>query len=553
VTPNELSELLSALLRRAQATGALSLDPADIPAQVHVERPRQRSHGDWSTNVALQLAKKAGMAPRDFAEVLAGELRQESAIEQAQVAGPGFVNITLRPGAAGELVRQIVESGANWGHGEESSGTTVNVEFVSANPTGPIHLAGARWAAVGDSISRLLEARGAQVVREYYFNDHGSQIDAFAASLLARARGEEPPDNGYGGAYIAEVAAQIVATNPGVLDLPQAQALEVFRADGVEMAFEEIKRSLADFGVHYDVFFHEQSLHESGAVQKALDALIASGAMYNDQGAWWLRTTEHGDDKDRVVIKSDGAPAYIAADIAYFKDKRERGADLAIYLLGADHHGYIARLKAAAAALGDDPERVEVLIGQMVFLVAGGQRQKMSKRAGTVVTMADLVDVVGVDAARYAMSRSSIESTLEIDLELWASQTNENPVYYVQYAHARTANVARKAYAAGVHRADGFDPNTLDHPTEAALIGQLARFDGVVRQAAELREPHRVARYLETLASAYHKWYDARRVVPFIDELVTDVHRSRLWLNDATGQVIANGLGLLGVSAPERM
>lgn len=535
------------------ADAALPLDPAAIPDQVHVERPRQRQHGDWSTNVALRLAGPAGLPPRQLAEVLARYISAHDAVAAAEVAGPGFVNLTLAKAAAGVLAKEIVAAGAAYGRGEELAGQTINLEFVSANPTGPLHLAGARWAAVGDSLARAMAAEGAEVVREYYFNDHGAQIDRFAASLMAAAHGWPTPDDGYGGSYIEDIANSIAAAAPGITALAEPEQLEAFRSAGVEIMFAEIKRTLHDFGVDFDVYFHERSLYDSGEVAGVIGRLKQSGHLYQRDGAWWLRSSDHGDDKDRVVIKSDGQAAYIAGDIAYFQNKRGRGADLAVYLLGADHHGYIGRLKAAAAALGDQPERVEVLIGQLVFLVKDHQPVKMSKRAGTVVTLEDLTDAIGRDAARYALVRSSIDSSLEIDLDLWAAQSNENPVYYVQYAHARTRAVDRNAAKAGVARADGFAPETLDHASEAVLLGQLAEFPGVVAMAARLREPHRVARYLEALASAYHKWYDQRRVIPLADEPLADNHRTRLWLNDATGQVLANGLALLGVSAPERM
>jgi len=554
VTPAELSAAIRACLAAAIAEGDLALDPAALPAVIQVERSRQREHGDWSTNVALQLAKPAGVAPRIFAEVLAARLREIGGVAAVGVAGPGFLNISLEAAAAGELARSIVQAGESYGRGEQLAGRRINLEFVSANPTGPIHLGGTRWAAVGDALARVLEAVGAHVTREYYFNDHGAQIDRFARSLLARARGEAPPEDGYGGQYIAEIADTIVAgAGTDVLSLPEAEAQEYFRSRGVELMFADIKTSLHDFGVDFDVYFHEDDLHESGAVTAAVEELKGLGHLYLKDGAWWLRSTAYGDDKDRVVLKSDGQPAYIAGDLAYFKDKRARGFDLCIYLLGADHHGYIARLKAAAEAFGDNPDTVEVLIGQMVNLVKDGKPLRMSKRAGTVVTMEDLVSAVGVDAARYSLARSSTDSTLDIDLDLLTKATNENPVFYVQYAHARTVNVGRNAADLGVARDDGFDPSLLDHESEAVLLGVLGGYTRVVGQAAELREPHRVARYLEELAGAYHKWYDQRRVTPVGDEPVTDVHRTRLWLNDATRTVLANGLALLGVKAPERM
>lgn len=557
MTPEELAAVIRACLEASAAAGEIALDAASIPEPT-VDRPRQREHGDWATTVAMQVAKAAGAPPRDIAGLLAVRLAAQPGIASAEVAGPGFLNIRLDAGAAGELARTIVEAGLEYGRGTTMAGTTVNVEFVSANPTGPIHIGGTRWAAVGDSLARLLEAHGARVIREYYFNDHGVQIDHFAASLLARARGEDAPAEGYGGQYIDEIAADVLtgasaAGEPDPRTLPAAEALEAFRARGVALMFAQIRQSLHDFGVDFDVYTHEESLHESGAVARAIDELKASGALYEADGAWWLKSTDYGDEKDRVVIKSDGNEAYIAGDIAYIRDKHERGADLCIYLLGADHHGYIARLKAAASALGYNPDSVEVIIGQMVSLVRDGQPVRMSKRAGTVVTMEDLVDAVGVDAARYALTRSSADSTLDIDLNLLASASNSNPVFYVQYAHARASGVARNAAEYGIARQDAFDPSTLTDATETALLGILGQFPRVVAQAVEYREQHRVARYLEELAAAFHQWYDHCRVTPIGDEPITDTHRTRLWLNEATRQVLANGLGLLGVGAPERM
>ena len=538
------------------ARGDLALaDGAPLP-EVRIERPKNREHGDWATNVAMQLAKKVGRAPRDVAAVVRDRLQGTAGVAAVDVAGPGFLNITLDAAAAGEIARTVVEQGEAFGRARSLAGTSVNLEFVSANPTGPVHLGGTRWAAVGDSLARVLEAQGADVVREYYFNDAGAQIDRFARSLLARAQGEPAPEDGYGGEYITDIAARIVAENPGVLESGDPQ--EAFRAAGVELMFAEIKSSLHDFGVDFDVYFHEQSLFDRGAVEKLLEQLKTSGALYFADGAWWLRSSAYGDDKDRVVIKSDGQAAYIAGDIAYFKDKRDRGADLCIYMLGADHHGYVARLKAAAAALGDAPDRVEVLIGQMVNLVKDGVPVRMSKRAGNVVTMEDLVEAVGVDAARYSLTRFSVDSNIDIDLGLLTRRSNENPVFYVQYAHARTCAVGRNAEAAGVARTDErgeavFDASLLDHPMEGELLAALGQYPSVLAQAAEFREPHRVARHLEVLAGTYHRWYDACRVAPQGEDEVTDLHRTRLWLNDAARQVLANGLGVLGVSAPERM
>ena len=558
MTPEELGALIDSVLAEAVSDGAVALSVDDLPT-VKVERPRNRDHGDWATNVAMQLAKKAGANPRDLGAILAERLAEKDGIENATVAGPGFVNIKLAAGAAGELARTILAAGASYGRSKTEAGT-VNLEFVSANPTGPIHLGGVRWAAVGDSLARLLEAAGSTVTREYYFNDAGAQIDRFSESLLARAKGEPAPENGYGGAYITDVAEKVMADckaagEPDPLSLPDSEAQEAFRARGVEIMFGEIKQALADFGVEFDVYFHEDELHGSGAVTRSVDILRERGHVFEQDGATWLRTTDFGDDKDRVIFKSDGDAAYFAGDIAYYLNKRERGADHVIIMLGADHHGYIGRMYAMARAFGDTAgkrENMEILIGQMVNLVRDGEPVKMSKRAGNIITLEDLVDAVGVDAARYSLVRSSVDTTLELDLDLLASHTNENPVYYVQYAHARTRSVANNAAEHGVTR-DGFNPAALDHRADSSLLGILAQFPEVVAQAAELREPHRVARYLEELAAAYHTWYGQTRVTPRIGDDVTEGHQARLWLNDATTQVLANGLNLLGVSAPEKM
>jgi arginyl-tRNA synthetase len=549
VTPDVLAELV-----RAAALDVLrerGLDEAALPPDVGVERPRNPEHGDYATNVALRTAKKAGVPPRELAGWLAEALASTDGIESAEIAGPGFLNLRLAADAQGALVGDVLAGGRSYGTGSELGGRNVNLEFVSANPTGPLHLGGTRWAAVGDALGRVLSARGAKVTREYYFNDAGGQIDRFVASLVAAAKGEPAPENGYGGAYITEIAAEVTAAEPGVLELPDAERDDVFRRVGVNLMFSEIKQSLHAFGTDFDVWFHEQSLHDSGAVETAVQQLKDTGALYEKDGAWWLRSTDFGDDKDRVVIKSDGRPAYIAGDIAYLRDKRARGFDLCLYMLGADHHGYVARLKAAAAAFGDDPAVVEVLIGQLVNLVKNGEPVRMSKRAGNVVTMDDLVEAVGVDAARYSLIRSSVDSSLDIDLDLLIKRSNDNPVFYVQYAHARLSSLGRNAADLGL--TPGTEYGLLAHPREGDLIRTLGEFPEVVRSAAELREPHRVARYLESLASAYHKFYDACRVLPMGDEEISELHRARLALCEAARVVLGNGLALLGVSAPERM
>jgi len=552
VTPAELSAQLLAIVRRE--LDRRGVDVAVTLDDVPLERPKNREHGDWASNIAMKLARQAGANPREFAEALAAALRELPGIAAVDVAGPGFINLTLDAAAAGALARTIVEEGETFGRGDLYSGVTINLEFVSANPTGPIHLGGVRWAAVGDSLARIFQAQGGIVTREYYFNDHGSQIDRFARSLVASFLGEPAPDDGYGGQYIADIAERVVGRFDGDLRLvgPEDRQ-EIFRSIGVDLMFGDIKKSLHDFGVDFDVYFHENDLHASGAVDRAVARLRELGHIYEKDGATWLRTTSFGDDKDRVVIKSDGEAAYISGDLAYYLDKRERGFERNLILLGADHHGYVKRLMAMTAAFGDLPYvNLEILIGQLVTLLRDGQPFRMSKRAGTVVVLEDLVDAVGVDAARYAMVRSAIDSQLDIDLDLLTRRSNDNPVYYVQYAHARTRSVARNAAASGVERS-AFDASLLSHETESVLLGVLAEFPRITRQAAELREPHRIARFAEELAGAYHRWYDNCRVTPLGDEPVTDLHRTRLWLNDATGTVLRNALTLLGVDAPERM
>jgi len=550
VTPAALADLLHAVA--VDVLTERGLDTAALPDTVAVERPRNPEHGDYATNLALRSAKKAGVAPAEFAGWLARALEDTAAISTAEVAGPGFVNLRLAADAQAGIVRDVLGAGESYGHTDTLTGTSINLEFVSANPTGPIHLGGTRWAAVGDALGRVLASQGAAVTREYYVNDAGAQIDHFAQSLLAAAEGRPVPENGYGGAYVAEVAAKVLETDESLLEQPADQRLAEFKRLGLEIMLDEIRESLESFGTVFDVWAREEALHASGAVEASVQALKDAGSLYEAEGAWWLRSTEHGDDKDRVVIKSDGRPAYIAGDIAYYRDKRARGADLAIYMLGADHHGYVHRLEAVAAAFGDDPARVEVLIGQMVSLVRDGQPVRMSKRAGTIITLEDLVDAVGVDAARYTLTRSSVDQNLDIDLDLITRRTNDNPVFYVQYAHARLSSLARAAADLHIGTEDP-DLALLTHPREGDLIRTLGEFPRVLASATELREPHRVARFLEELAGAYHRFYDTCRVLPQGDEEPGPLHTARLALCSASRRVLANGLGLLGVSAPERM
>lgn len=550
MTPLDLSHLINAEAHEILA--ARGLDTTVLPEQVVVERPRNPEHGDYATNLALQVAKKVGMNPRELAQLLADALGSHEAIAVTEIAGPGFINIRLAAAAQGQIVANILAVGHDYGHNDLYAGEKINLEFVSANPTGPIHLGGTRWAAVGDSLGRILTASGAEVVREYYFNDHGRQIDRFTLSLVAAAKGEPTPEDGYGGSYIKEIATQILAQESNVLQQSEPDMLETFRSLGIELMFDHIKATLHEFGVDFDVYLHENSLFESGAVDRAVEKLKENGSLYFNEGAWWLCSTTYGDDKDRVVIKSDGDAAYIAGDIAYVADKFERGHDRAFYMLGADHHGYVFRLRAAAAAMGYNPDHVEVLIGQMVNLVRDGEAVRMSKRAGTVITLDDLVEAIGIDAARYSLVRSSVDTTLDIDLSLWESQSNENPVYYVQYAHARLCSLAKKAEAVGI-TADNPDLSLLVHDNEGVLIRTLGEYPAVVKTAAELREPHRIARYVEKLAGTFHRFYDVCQILPKAGETAEPIHTARLALATATRQVVANALGLLGVTAPEKM
>ena len=550
MTPADLAELLKTTASAVLAERGL--EAAALPATVTVERPRIPEHGDYASNLALQLGKKVGVNPRELAGWLADALSQADGVASAEVAGPGFINMRLEASAQAKIVNAVIGAGDGFGHSDALGGHKINLEFVSANPTGPIHIGGTRWAAVGDALGRLLTTQGADVLREYYFNDHGAQIDRFASSLIAAAKGEPTPVDGYAGAYINDIAAQVLQKAPDALSLPDAEMRETFREIGVDLMFTHIKESLHEFGTDFDVYTHEDSMHTSGRVDQAIARLRQTGNIYEKDGATWLRTSAFGDDKDRVVIKSDGKPAYIAGDIAYYLDKRERGFDLCIYMLGADHHGYIARLKAVAAAFGDDPATVEVLIGQMVNLVRDGAPVRMSKRAGTVISLDDLVEAIGVDAARYSLIRSSVDTPIDIDLALWSSASNENPVYYVQYAHARLSALARNAAELGLIPDTGH-LELLSHDKEGTLLRTIGEFPRVLETAASLREPHRVCRYLEDMAGDYHRFYDSCRVLPQGDEQPTDLHTARLALCQATRQVIANGLAILGVTAPERM
>lgn len=552
MTPTQLADFVLAASRAALID--LGRDPALMPEAASVERPRNPEHGDYASTIAMQLAKRVGVAPRSLAEAISQKLAEFPGVASVDVAGPGFLNIRLDASAIGEVARLVVAQGREYGGSTALAGGKVNLEYVSANPTGPIHIGGVRWAAVGDALTRLLRTSGADVTTEYYFNDAGAQIDRFARSLLASANGTPAPEDGYVGDYITDIASTIAVERPAVLGLPEEEAREVFRTEGVRLMFDDVKSTLREFGVEFDVYFNEQTLHTRGELDAAVARLAEEGHVYKADGATWVRTTEFGDDKDRVIVKSNGQWGYFAGDCAYYLDKRRRGFDKVIIMLGADHHGYVGRLRAMAACFGDDPDKnIEIIIGQMVSLIQGGEPVKMSKRAGTLVTLREIIDMLGVDAARYALARYSIDSPIDLDLDLWTRQSNENPIFYVQYAHARIASLLRNAAELGIARGEDYDPGLLKHEKENDLLRALGEFPAVVQMAAELREPHRVARYLESLASTYHKFYDSCRVLPRAGEEPMDLTRARLWLAEAARIVFVNGLWLLGVSAPERM
>jgi arginyl-tRNA synthetase len=553
VTPEQLRDVVRTVVAAAVGRGALAVE---VPEEVVVERPKNRAHGDYATNVALRLATAAGRSPREVAGLLATDLAAEPGIANVDVAGPGFLNITLAQGALGQIAVQAVTAGGGYGRTAVLAGQKLNLEFVSANPTGPVTLGSTRWAAVGDALARLLEASGADVSREYYVNDAGAQIERFGRSLQAVALGRPVPEDGYQGDYVQTVAEQVVGTVPGLLDRPEEEQVRVFAERGVAAMVADIRATLDGFGVHFDTFFSEKTLHESGALEKAVATLREQGHVFEADGAVWLRTTDFGDDKDRVLLKADGEPTYFAADCAYYLDKRARGFDRVVILLGADHSGYVGRYKALVSAAGDDPAtHLEIQIGQLVNLVKDGEPVRMSKRKGNFVLLTDLVDAVGIDAARYALARASVDQQIDIDADLWSRQTNDNPVFYVQYAHARISSVLRNAADLGLALGESGDVDVaqLTHERESDLLRAIGEFPRVLTAAAELRAPHRVARYLEELAGTYHRFYDSCRVLPRGDEEATALTTARLWLCAATATVLRNGLDVLGVSAPERM
>ncbi|MBU6242928.1 MAG: arginine--tRNA ligase [Acidobacteria bacterium] len=551
-THHQLSEAIQRVINDARRAGALA---GDLPESVPLERPKNREHGDYATSIALALAKSSGKSPREIAELIATGLRSLEIIDRVEIAGPGFINITLAKATQGAIVTAILENRAKFGIGNELAGVKINLEFISANPTGPLHLGHTRWAAVGDALARVLAAAGAEVSREFYINDRGVQMDLFGASLRASALGIAKPESGYQGSYIDDLAVKIVMAQPEICKLPEPESLIAFREAGYKLQLQEQKDVLAKFGTVFQVWFSERSLHAGDALTKAMARLKKQGHIYDDEGATWLRTTEFGDDKDRVLRKSDGELTYFASDTAYYIDKRNRGFDICIYMLGADHHGYVGRLKATSACAGDNPDyNIEILIGQLVKIMEGGEEVKLSKRAGTIITLEELVEKVGVDAARYTLIRYPVETPMVLDVDLLKKRTNENPVFYVQYAHARIAAVLRNATDLEVkYGLEYYKPELLEHERERELLGGLAEFPRIVAGAAQLREPHRIARYLEDLAGMYHGFYTDCRVLPMGEEKPSELHFARATLSAATMQVFFNGLQLLGVSAPDRM
>jgi arginyl-tRNA synthetase len=552
----ELSELFADALRRAAEAGELDLDPAAVGTPL-LERPRLAEHGDWASNVALVLAKAAKAPPRKVAEAMVARLELPDWVESVEVAGPGFVNVRLAPSWFAGLVRRVLREGDAFGRSDFGNGEKVQVEFISANPTGPLHVGNARWAAFGDALASLLQATGHQVEREYYCNDTGAQVDLLGASVEAAylallGRPATPPPDGYKGSYIGELAKELELERHGELaDLDPAERRRQIADWAYRRVAGWIRGSLERFGVHFDVWFSERSLHDSGAIEQTVAELRERGEVVERDGATWLLTSRFGDDKDRPLIRSNGTPTYFAADAAYFRDKRRRGFNKLIYVWGADHHGYVGRMRATIRAFGESDEVAEFLIGQLVTLVRGGEQVRMSKRAGDYVTVDDLIDEVGKDPARYTMLRFSIDAPMTFDLEAVTRQSMDNPVYYVQYAHARIASVLRTGREQGFEPlpADQADLGLLTHPTEAALLRQLADFEELVLVATVQRAPHRLTRYAEDLAASFHRFYGEARVLS--DDL--QLSSARWWLCVATRQVLANTLALAGVEAPERM
>jgi arginyl-tRNA synthetase len=549
--------LIGALSQAAGAAAdSLGLDPAGLPAP-ELERPRQKEHGDWATNLALVLAPKSGRPPREVAEALVAAFPSTEVVESLEVAGPGFINIRLRPVWLHDVLREVLEEGAAYGRRQKPRGQRVQVEFVSANPTGPLHVGHARNTVLGDAIASILEADGYGVEREYYWNDTGSQMELLGESVearyLTRFGVDTPvPDNGYQGEYVDELAGQIADE---VGDRYVHEAPEVRGAWFVEQSRERmiawIRATLDRFGVHFDSWFSEATLEESGGIEEAIKLLREAGYAYDAEGAVWFRSTAFGDDKDRVLIRGTGAPTYFAKDVAYLRDKFARGFDRLVYVWGADHHGDVTRMRGAAQALGYEPDAMEFVLYQFVSLYRAGEAVKMSKRAGDLITLDELLDEVGPDAARYTLLARSSDSPIDFDIEVVTRQTMDNPVYYVQYAHARIASLLRVAAERGVHLPpwQEVDLNVLTEPAELDLLRELSEFPDTVADASAGLTPHRLAHYTESVGAAFHRFYNECRVIG--DE--AGLTHARLWLSGATKQVIGTALALLGVHAPESM
>jgi arginyl-tRNA synthetase len=507
-----------------------------------MERPARREHGDWSTNAALASAKRAGRNPRELAQQLADHLGAVGLphVESVEIAGPGFVNFRLAPTWLHDVLVDVVDQGEqDYGRSDIGGGLRVNVEFVSANPTGPLHAGGGRWGAYGDSLARLLERTGHVAHREYYVNDRGTQTMLFGASLVARREGEPLPDDGYAGEYVAEWAVEMPADADPV-------------HWGRDRALQDVRESLAAMHVHFDTWSSELALVVSGAMEDTLAELRRLGHVYEQDDAVWLRTTDFGDDKDRVLVRSDGEPTYFLPDIAYHRDKYRRG-DLLIDVLGADHHGYVARMKAAMAALGHGEDAYEAIIGQNVTLVRDGEEVKLSKRTGTMIEIAELIDAVGPDVARFAYLLQSIDSTQTLDIDLLTTQATENPVFYVQYAHARIHSVGKEAVRRAIDRRplDEVDLRVLVHERELEVLRVLSTLPEMIEVAARERAPHKIATWVRELAAAFHGFYhDCPVLRSDVDE---ELRQARLWLVEAARIGLAIGLDLLGVSAPEEM
>jgi arginyl-tRNA synthetase len=543
-----MSDPVAELRSAVEAAASTLRDGADAPgSQPTLERPPKPEFGDYSTNAAMLLAPALGEKPRGTAEKLAAELGRslEGTVEKVEVAGPGFLNLFLADDWYRRAAGELASAGEDLGRpASEAAKERINVEFVSANPTGPITAAGGRGAALGDSIARILEFSGHSLTREYYVNDRGGQIDRFAASIAARMKGEPVPDDGYEGDYVVEISK--VLEGEGV----SPEDLDAVGRRGIALVLAAAEETLHRYGVVFDTWSSERALHESGAVERALNEAREAGHVYESEGATWLRTTSFGDDKDRVLIRSDGDPTYLLSDMAYHRDKLSRGSDRLIDVVGADHHGYVERLRAALAVLGYDPNALEVAIMQLVHVVEGGERAQMSKRSGDFVTLDELIDDIGSDAARFFMLQRSHDTTVDLDLELARKTSNENPVYYVQYAHARIASILRKAGEGAEERAAADFAALPVEPSERALIKRLCELPDEVAEAGARRAPHRLCAYAMEVARDFHAFYRDCQVVGAEGE---GVEEARLGLCLLTKRTIARTLGLLGISAPERM